>query len=460
MASIKHECAVCGVANCSENAVSTCIAGLIAQQHRGHEWWGIAGENKGKTTLLKYPGLVKESCTRPEVKDLEGDPVIGHDRYSTAGSSNYINAQPHWSKDTKTILCANGDVVPSSYYKWSRQLTQEGFAPISQNDAELLLRVIEWRLSLGGDIVEAIRFVQEEVVGAFSALMIHDGQLIAFRDPLGIRPLVYGRMDGLETVLLASETCALDEMGVHSFDYIKAGEIRLFERDGQYKLHRTSSNGHAHCVFELIYFSFPTSYDFGIPVGRFREESGAKHIDSIPEGVDFIAPVPDSSNPAAIGLAQVSGYPFGLALIRSHYAAGRSFIDNNPEMRGRIARQKNIPHGEIVNGSKFVLVDDSIVRGTTSKQIIRRLLDKGAKEIHMRIVSPKIVKPCYYGIDTPRQEELIAANLSEDEICNEIGATSLKYLSIDDLKEVIHKFGKKGSHYCFACFGDDYPTPI
>ncbi|HUD20948.1 MAG TPA: amidophosphoribosyltransferase [Candidatus Saccharimonadales bacterium] len=458
MSSLKHECAVCGVMN-TPDAADLVVTGLIALQHRGHEWWGIAHEDSGCITVHKYPGLVKDSCERPEIVGITSSLAMGHDRYSTAGASTAINAQPHAITDGRLAICANGDIVPSSYESWHRKMIEVGCPPISQNDAELMLRILEHRLKQGDDIVDAIRFVQDNVIGAFSALVIFEGELIAFRDKLGMRPMVYGTANDGKVFMVASETCALNIMEADAYDYIRAGEIYVFHNDGTYDRYDNPSDKHAHCIFDVIYFSRPDSDDYGIPVCEFRKRSGAEFATDLPEGVDLIMPVPDSSNYAAIGLAQASGVPFDMGIVRSHYT-GRSFTAPDQKTRKAVAKQKHTPNPYVVKGKKLVVVDDSIVRATTIRELIARLFKAGALEIHVRIVSPPVAFSCYYGIDTPRREELIAARLSIPEICQEIGATSLKFLTIEQLHSVVASFGKPPEHHCYACFTGDYPTPL
>lgn len=457
-------CGICGVINCPSGGVEKCLVGMTAQQHRGPQSCGIGSCYKRGhgNSVLKYQGLVVENCARrPLIKMGQKDPqvVIGHTRYATCGAPTIENVQPRISSDRLTLVGANGDIVPSSYKHWHSTMEKEGFRPIGGNDAEVILRVIEWRLSRGDTIIESVRFVQDNVIGAFSALMIHDGQLIAFRDPHGIRPFVVGGIKNSPTRLFASETCALSAMGADDYEYLLAGEIRAYLRDGSYCLVCGKEKKHAHCIFELIYFSDPTSFLYGLSVSGFRENLGGAMVPNLPQDIDIICSVPDAANYAAIGMAQAALIPYRLGIRRSHYV-GRTFIAPTQELREQMARQKHAPNIEVIKGKRIGLVDDSIVRGTTSKEIVERLLQAGAKEVHLLIVSPPVVNPCYYGIATPTRKELIAANMSTDEICKYVGATTLTYLDMDELRDVVSRSGKSPDHYCMACFGGEYPTPI
>ncbi len=450
-------CAIFGSINHTDN-LGMCLAGLISQQHRGQDWFGIALQNE-TVHVVKRKGLVTDPNNRVNLTAHTGSPVIGHNRYPTAGGSTEINAQPHLSRDGQTALCANGDIVPSSYKYWKAYVTEAGFKPLSDNDGELLLRLLELSLSRGWTLLDSIDLIQREVIGAFSALVIHQGKLIAFRDRRGIRPMVFGKTeDG--ACFVASETCALDAVGAESIEFIEPGEIRVIESDGTWKKYQRNERvQHAHCVFELLYFSFPTSEVFGISVSAFRERLGARLAKTVPENATLVIGVPDSSNNAAAGLANQTSLPFRFGLIRPHYQ-GRSFISPGKEAQAKVADQKLIPDRAILNDQDVVVVDDSIVRGTTSQRTIQKLRKAGANSIHLRIIAPKITDPCFYGIDTPTKGELIGANRTVAEINEYIGSDSLVFLTIEDLKEVIASFGKDPDGFCFACFNGQYPTKL
>lgn len=457
---IKHECGVFGVigsANCLDDALN----GLNALQHRGEEQCGVASWQNNEIALFKHEGLVID-LFGGLTKGLSGSPIIAHNRYATCGGSDLENAQPHVSRDGQTALCSNGDLPPGSYRQWRLFTTERGFEPISNNDGELLLRLVELLLQEGKTIQEALEFIQINVVGSFSALVIHQGCLFAFRDRHGIRPLVFGtKKPGI--VFVASESCALDDVGAEDIKVVAPGEILSVGPDGSYHQQFLDRIGHAHCIFENIYFSQVSSEVFGIPNSPFREELGRAYARLIPENTDLVIPVPDSANCMAAGLAHASGVRFAHGLIRRHIqpkGRSRSFTAPTKEEQVQTAETKLVAIPALVGGKIVVVVDDSIVRGTTSKRIVDKLRRAGVREVHLRICSPKIISPCYYGINTPTTDELIGANMTVDEICQFIGADSLAYLTVDDLKAVIRTFGKDPNNYCFACFTGKYPTAL
>lgn len=454
---IKHECGVFGAIG-SPNCLEECLAGLNALQHRGEEQCGVASWQNGEIVLYKHAGLVNSIFSSTRASLYEGEPIATHNRYSTAGASNIENAQPHLSFDAQTALCSNGDLPPESYRKWRLVATEKGFEPQTDNDGELLLRLVEWQLQEGHTIELALEFLQKYVYGSFSALVIHGGNLIAFRDRYGFRPLVFGaRKDGSRFV--ASETCALDEVGVNWWRAVAPGEILTIYPDGSCKQRLLERIQHAHCIFEDIYFGFVTSTIFGIPVDPFRARLGELLARTMPPNADLVIAVPDSSNSAAVGLANASGVRFAHGLVRRHHQ-GRSFTAPHQAMRNQIVETKLVANRDVVSGKRLVVADDSLVRGTTAKIIVGKLFEAGAKEVHLRFTAPPITDPCYYGINTPDKSKLVASHMTIDQIREMVGADSLVYLGVDDLKEAIRSFGRNPDDYCFACFTGNYPPPL
>ncbi|MEK7201917.1 MAG: amidophosphoribosyltransferase [Patescibacteria group bacterium] len=458
MRELQEKCAVFGAIG-GPDCVALTYIGLKALQNRGQDHSGIAAlQENGNVVVLKANGLVASFCNKPRFKNLKGTISTGHNRYATAGASTLINAQPHLSRNGKMALCANGDIVPSETSYWRHEMECKGFPLVSSNDGELHMRIVEWRISEGGTPFEALQFLVRNVTGAFSGTLIANNQLIAFRDPRGTRPLVFGtRSDGYSFV--ASEDCALKKLMVDSWDEIKPGEVRLIDQDGAISSSVEPYQKQAKCVFCGIYIANPQSTIFGIPVSLNRKRQGAKLSRFIPEDADIIIPVPDTSNHAALGLSQATGIPFEFGIIRPHHQ-GRSFIEPTQAKRLRVVDEKLIPDEEIIRGKRIVLVDDSIVRATTLKLLIEKLRRADPIKIHVLIVAPVMTHPCFYGVATPTSEELIGANMSVEEIRVHIGADTLAYLTVEDHREIIASFGENPDGYCFACSNGDYPTKL
>lgn len=456
---IQCECAVMGIVG-TGNAARLVRDGLHIMQHRGQEATGIATTfmlNHQVLVVVKKLGLAMEAITEDDLsKTLEGNLAIGHNRYSTAGASDLINSQPHISADPPIAFCANGDIIQNNYDLMRDFISKKGVYFNCRNDSELTVKLIAYYIQQGQPYIEAIQRVQDELVGSYSALMLYEGKLIAFRDIHGIRPLVFGKTS--TGWAIASETCALDAVGAKYVRDVEAGEILVFDRNERpvsYKAIKPQTP--AHCVFELIYFSRPDCIYEGIHVGLYRKYLGALLAQKNMVEADITIPVPDSSNDAALGFARESGIPFEFALRRNHYE-GRSFIKPKQSQRDDTVRRKLNPDATIVKGKRIIEVDDSIVRGTTNRRIAKMLKDAGAIEVHIRISSPPVTHSCYYGINTPTNTELIGANKSVDEIRDFIGADSLEYLTVDDLGDAIEKHGKCRNHFCYACFNGCYPT--
>lgn len=464
-------CGVCGIVWHSDNrvAVQNCFLGLHAMQHRGQDAAGMAvwTGQADNIVCVKRSGLAREIFREEVLGELVGDIAIGHTRYRTAGPADAINAQPHLVTDKRgkplLALCSNGDIVPSCYRRLRASLETGGTKFVSQNDGELLARLVADHLKESGadkkQIIGALQKVMAEVVGSYSALFIYDGKLIAFRDPLGIRPLVLARKN--RSYVLASETVAFDAMDIDYEREILPGEVVIFEENAKepMSVRLVENKRGAQCVFELIYFARPDSIVFGISVEQFRKLLGQFLSKGTVTRSEKVISVPDSSNCAALGYAQSLRIEFDFGLIRSHYT-GRTFIMPKQEIRDDEIKMKLSPSRSVLSGKAIVVIDDSIVRGTTSRQIVQMLKDAGARQIHFRVASPSIKFSCFYGIDTPKRDELIAAKMNLEEIRDFIGADSLEYLRLEDLKEAIVQTGKSPDDFCFACFDGNYPTPV
>lgn len=442
-------CGVVAVYN-GEKAAEKIYLGLFALQHRGQDNAGMAVSDGQKIKLTKERGLVAEVFKPAILSELTGYMGIGHTRYPTAGDNSVVNAQPHYADTScgRMILVSNGDVT--NMFAQTRLLKKQGFTPYSSNDAELIVASIACYFEKNHDIVKAIKKMMDTVKGSYSAVLIFKNAMYVFRDPMGIRPLFLGK-DG-DSFSIASETCAIDTMGHTPVREIEPGEL-LIIKDGQLtsmQLKRTVKL--AHCVFEHIYFARPDSVMFGQSVEEVRYKLGMQLAKEAPVEADFVMPVPDSSNTAALGFAAQSGIAYRQGMIRSHYI-GRTFIGPSQTIRDFSIRLKFNPIRSLLHGKKIIVVDDSIVRGSTSKKIIKMLKDAGAKEVHLRIASPPIKHSCYYGIDTPRHEELIAANNSVGAIVEQLGVNSLEYLSLKGLKACL----PDPQNYCFACIDGKYP---
>ncbi len=443
-------CGIFGIRG-HEHAAEVTHLGLYALQHRGQESAGIVSVDGNDVRMLKRMGLVSEGFSQPEMDTLTGDIAIGHTRYSTAGSSSIENAQPVLARfrDGHIALAHNGNLTNASELR--HELEETGAIFSSTMDSEVLVhRLARSRASLPE---ERLANGLEGVEGAYSLVVIIGDTLLAARDPRGWRPLVMGRLG--DAVVFASESCALDLLGATVEREIERGEIVAVDATGVRSISPLPKKESRKCVFEFVYFSRPDSRVFGGSVDRARRELGKRLAREHPApGADFVFSVPDSSNAAALGFAEEAGLPLEHALIRNHYV-GRTFIQ--PTQAGRDAKVKVKYNAvrELLAGKSVVMVDDSIVRGTTTHGLVTMIRNAGAREVHLRVSSAPITGPCYYGIDTPNREELIAANFSLLEIAQRLGADSLGYLSIDGMLESVPG-GPSG--FCHACFSGDYPT--
>ena len=446
---IKEECGVFGVYGHPEAANLTYL-GLYALQHRGQEGGGICSSDGKHLLLEKSMGLVADIFTDKRLKRLPGYIAIGHNRYSTAGSSSLKNVQPLLAKFSmgSVAIAHNGNLVNAAELR--KKLEDEGAIFQSNADSEVIVHLTAH--ARGDTFKERLVQALLDVSGAYSLIVLREKELIAVRDPFGVRPLSIGMFDG--AYVIASETCAFDLIGAEFIRDIAPGEMVVINEHGLTSLQALVSTQKAHCVFELIYFARPDSNIFdGINVNSIRKALGRQLSEEAPVDADLVIPVPDSGMPAAIGYSEASGIPFDLGLIRNHYI-GRTFIEPKQSIRHFGVKIKLNPVRDILKGKRVVVVDDSIVRGTTSKKIVKMLREVGgAREVHMRISAPKTVGPCFYGIDTPTRNELIASTHMVEEIRRYITAESLSYLSMEGLRTSV----PHPDNYCYACFTNDYP---
>ena len=446
---------MCGIFGVHDHpgAAQVTHLGLYSLQHRGQESAGIvAVDGSGDARAVRALGLVSESFDPAQLESLPGAIAIGHTRYSTAGSTTIENAQPVLARfrGGHISLAHNGNLTNATELR--RELEEAGSIFASTMDSEVIVH----RLARSGsDAPEAkLADALQGVEGAYSLLVLIGETLVAARDPRGWRPLIMGKVG--DSTVFASETCALDIVGASYVREIEPGEIVAVDRNGTRSIKPLPSQQRHQCVFEFVYFARPDSRVFGGSVDRARRALGRRLAKEQPApGAELVFSVPDSSNSAALGYAEESRLPLELALIRNHYV-GRTFIQ--PTQAGRDAKVKVKYNAvrEVLEGRSVVMVDDSIVRGTTTRGLVSMVRNAGAREVHLRVSSSPITGPCYYGIDTPRREELIAANLEVDEIARHIGVDSLGYLSLDGMLESV----PGGPHgFCHACFSGDYPTP-
>ena len=432
--------------------------GLHALQHRGQESAGIASSDGVNIRVHKAMGLVADIFTEEVLAKLRGTLAIGHTRYSTAGDSALMNAQPIMARSHKgTIALAhNGNLVNALEIR--TRLESEGSIFSTNSDTEVIVHLMAQ--SREHTLPEAIADALRQVEGAFSLVMVTPDRILAARDPRGFRPLAMGRIpasgpERQDTIVFASETCAFDLIGAKYEREVQPGELVVVGPEGITSKFYAPAQPHSACIFEHVYFSRPDSLVFGRPVEVSREQLGRALAREAPADADIVVPVPDSGVSAAMGYAAESGIPFRFGLIRNHYV-GRTFIEPQQHVRDFGVKLKLNPVHSVLQGKRVVLIDDSIVRGTTSRKIVRMIRQAGASEVHMRISCPPTISPCFYGVDTPSKRQLIAANKSVEEIREYIGADSLAYLSVEGLKRACGE-GEKTA-YCTACYTGKYPT--
>ena len=444
-------CGVFGIHAPGRDVARLSYFGLFALQHRGQESAGIAVSDAGRVTVLRDMGLVTQVFSEQKLRGLRGQTAIGHSRYSTTGSTHWANAQPivHHGPARTVALAHNGNLTNTGELR--AELLRSGARLSSTSDTEVIAALVARDER---PLEEAVAGTMARIEGAFSAVLLAEGKLVGFRDPDGIRPLALGELEG--DFLLASESCAFDLIGAEPLRELRPGELVVVDADGMRAEQAVETRGGgALCIFEFIYFARPDSTLRGVELHGARVRMGERLAAEAPAVADVVLAIPDSGTPAAIGFARASGIPFGEGLIKNRYV-GRTFIQPDQGLRERGVRMKFNPLAE-VRGKRVVVVDDSIVRGSTTRQIVAMLFESGAEEVHVRVSSPPIVSPCFYGIDMAGEDELIAAGLSVDEVREQIGATSLAYLSLEGLQEATRR---PADSFCRACLTRSYPTRI
>jgi amidophosphoribosyltransferase len=453
---LHEECGVFALYGHPE-AANLVYLGLYALQHRGQESAGIASSDGRKIHSVRKMGHVAEIFTPDVLNQLPGSLAIGHTRYSTAGDTSIRNAQP------LSVACSKGQVAVAhngnltNAIELRRELEEDGSIFQSTSDTEVVLHLVA--RSRERTLSGALRDALLQIEGAFSLVFLAEDRIIVARDPHGFRPLAIGRLevpDGPPATVFASETCAFDLIGATYEGDVEPGEMVIIGPEGMTRELYTTPGITAHCAFEHVYFSRPDSVVFGKAVAESRERMGRLLAIEHPVEADVVVPVPDSGVAAAIGYAAESGIPYRQALIRNHYV-GRTFIEPSQAIRDFGVKLKLNPVRHLLEGRRVVLVDDSLVRGTTSRKIVRMMRSAGAREVHLRISCPPTISPCYYGVDTPTQRELIAANNDIEQIRAYVEADSLAYLSLDSLRESI---GDREDRYCYSCYTGRYPTLI
>lgn len=453
---LHEECGVFAIYGHPE-AANLAYLGLYALQHRGQESAGIASSDGRKIHSMRRMGHVADIFTPDVLNQLPGDLAIGHTRYSTAGDTVLQNAQP------LSVTCNKGQVAVAhngnltNAIELRRELEEDGSIFQSTSDTEVILHLVA--RSRERTLSGALRDALLQIEGAFSLVFLAEERIIIARDPHGFRPLAMGRLEipgSAPATVFASETCAFDLIGATYVNDVEPGEMVIVGPEGITRERYIPPEPPAHCSFEHVYFSRPDSIVFGKPVAESRELMGRLLAREHPIEADVVVPVPDSGVSAAIGYSAESGIPYRQALIRNHYV-GRTFIEPSQAIRDFGVKLKLNPVRHLLEGKRVILVDDSIVRGTTSRKIVRMVRNAGAKEVHLRISCPPTISPCYYGVDTPSLRELIAANYSIKEIENYVEADSLAYLSL----EALHKALKDTqARFCYACYTGKYPTLV
>jgi amidophosphoribosyltransferase len=449
--SFKDECGVFGIFGHPEAANLTYL-GLYALQHRGQESAGIAASDGEQVRISRAMGYVAEIFDSEALSHLRGPLAIGHVRYSTAGESQLSNAQPILidCAHGQIAICHNGNLVNARELR--DELVRQGSIFQSSSDTEVILHL--YARSRARQIEDAIVESVAQVQGAFSLVMLTRDRLVAVRDPHGFRPLALGRLG--DAYVVCSETCAMDLIGASYVRDVEPGEVLVVSADGVRSIKPFPPAPLAHCIFEHVYFARPDSYVFGKSVNEVRTELGRILAREQPGRADVVVPVPDSGVCAAMGFAEESGIPLRMGLIRNHYV-GRTFIQPQQSIRHFGVKVKLNPVRSILDGKRVILVDDSIVRGTTSRKIVRMVRAAGAREVHVRISCPPTISPCFYGVDTPSKGELIAATHTIDEIRAFLEADSVGYLSLEGLMTAV---GSARGSYCSSCYTGVYPVEI
>jgi len=447
----KDECGVFGIFGHPEAANMTYL-GLYALQHRGQESAGIAASDGQQVRVSRAMGYVADTFNGEALAQLPGSTAIGHVRYSTAGESKLSNAQPILidCAHGQIAICHNGNLVNAGELR--HDLVRQGSIFQSSSDTEVVLHL--YARSKAASVEDAVVESVSQVQGAFSLVMLTRDRLIAVRDPHGFRPLALGRLD--DAVVVCSETCAMDLIGATYVRDVEPGEVLVVGAQGRRSIKPFPPAPLAHCIFEHVYFARPDSYVFGKSVNEVRTELGRILAREQSLDADVVVPVPDSGVCAAMGYAEESGVPLRMGLIRNHYV-GRTFIQPQSSIRHFGVKVKLNPVKSILEGRRVILVDDSIVRGTTSRKIVKMVRAAGAKEVHVRISCPPTISPCFYGVDTPQRSELIGATHTLDEITTFLDADTVAYLSLEGLLSAV---GKERSSYCSSCYTGRYPVAI
>jgi amidophosphoribosyltransferase len=448
-----HEaCGVFGVYAPDEDVARVTFFGLYALQHRGQESAGIATTDGDKLNIHKDMGLVSQVFLEEDLQHLQGFAAIGHTRYSTTGSSRIENAQPFCldGPNGTTALGHNGNIVNADLLR--SELEAEGRVFETSTDSEVIAHLVA--TAPGRDWGERMAYVMRRAHGAFCLTILTKDGVIAARDPLGIRPLSLAKLDG--GYCFASETCAFDHLGADFIRDVEPGETVLIDAEGIHSFKLKDREQEAFCIFEYIYFARPDSYLRGERIYPVRMELGAQLAREYPVEADIVIGVPDSATAAAVGYARESGIPFAEALVKNRYV-GRTFIMPDQRIRDQGARLKYNPLREVLEGQRVVVVDDSIVRSTTTRHVVRLIREAGAREVHLRVASPPITHPCFFGIDMGRRWELIAARETIEEIRADVGADTLGYLSQEGLVAATNQ-GRES--FCMACFTGDYPMEV
>jgi amidophosphoribosyltransferase len=444
-------CGLFGIRSSERDVARVTYFGLFALQHRGQESAGIAVSDQGRVTALRDMGLVTQVFDEQKLRGLHGELAIGHTRYSTTGSSQWWNAQPlvqHGSART-VALGHNGNLTNAAALR--EELAAGGHRLATTADSEVIAALIA---NDPAPLVDAVTSAMRRLDGAFSIVLLSEGKLAAFRDPRGMRPLCLGRLG--DDWVVASESCALDLVGADFERELHAGELIVVDEEG---VHATQAvpgeNGGALCIFEFFYLARPDSRLAGVEVHGARVRMGERLAEEAPVAADLVLPIPDSGTPAAIGFSRALNIPFSEGLIKNRYV-GRTFIQPDQGLREQGIKLKFNPLAE-VKGKRVVAVDDSIVRGNTTRQIVQMLFEAGAAEVHLRISSPPVIAQCFYGIDFADPDELIASDRTIEEVREHVGATSLAYLSLEGLQASTRR---PASQFCRACLTRDYPTAI
>ena len=455
---LEEECAVFGVYSTTDDVARLTCFGLQALQHRGQESAGIAVGDGDTVTVTKDLGLVTQVFNESALAALRGEVAVGHCRYSTSGGmGNWTSAQPHMSAIDEVLiaLAHNGTLVNTNRIR--ADLISKGVEFRSNTDSEVACQVIGYYTRETHHLTEGIKTAMEMIDGAYAMVLASPTALYAFRDPHGIRPLCLGKLPDDRGWVVSSETCGLDIVGAEYVRDVNPGEIVRFSKDGVTSEQGVPAGRRASCIFEYVYFARPDSVMDGQSVYQARRNMGRILAREAPADADLVLGVPDSGIPSAMGFAFESGIPYADGIVKNRYV-GRTFIQPTQAMRQLGIRLKLNPLPSVISGKRLVVIDDSIVRGNTSKKLIEMLRQAGATEVHMRIVSPEVLWPCFYGIDTDTRDQLIAANMTNEEMCEWMGADSLAFISLPGLRESLPDVREPS--FCEACFSGDYPVEI